>query len=198
MLKILRTIAHHMSPRCTLIASLVAISVGSAPASEVRQAPNVINGTFEDKPTVGWGRGQYSEDREWWWNSLECLSVAEISSQDHHTGKSSLHIINLSARAPNVYGTTQQAVAIQPLERYRVSLWAKAIQLESRGGVSIVVDQSWKVRPIQLPRGTYGWTQFHGDFSLDENTAQVRILCEDLAEVWIDDIEIAPIETPLP
>lgn len=184
--------------RIAVIAFCAVLLVCGAASGEVRAAaPQVINGTFEDQPTVGWGRGQYSEQREWWWNSLECLSVAEVSTEDRHSGKSSLHIINLSDRAPNVFGSTQQPVAIQPGQRYRVSLWAKSVQLESRGGVSLVVDEAWQVRPIQLPPGTYDWTRFEGDFSLDQGTSQLRILCEDLGEVWIDDIEIEPVQNEL-
>jgi hypothetical protein len=186
--------APHTTIRLTAIGLLMAIFVASEASGVRAVGPTVVNGTFEEKPTIGWGRGRYSENRAWWWNSLECLSVAEVSTEDRHTGKSSLHIVNLSARAPNVFGTTQQPIAIEPGRRYRVSVWAKAIQLQSRGALSIVVDPAWRVRPIQLPVGTYDWTRFEGEFSLDERTAQLRILCDDLAEVWVDDIEILPVE----
>jgi hypothetical protein len=167
---------------------------GTAEGRPNRARPLVVNGGFEAGPEVGWGHGQYSKDRPWWWNSRDCLSVAEISGDEHHGGKQALHIVNLSPRAPHVYGTTQQPIRIQPGKRYRVALWAKAPQVASRGAVSIVVDSSWRVHPISLPAGSYGWKRFSGQFTLNEDTAQLRILCEDMAEVWIDDVEVTPMD----
>ena len=159
----------------------------------------VLNGGFEAGAEVGWGQGPSAENRAWWWNSRDCQSVAEISGEERHSGKLALHIVNISARAPHVYGTTQQPpVAIQPGRRYRVSLWAKAPQIASPGAVSLVVDSAWKVRPIQLPSGGFDWTQFSGEFVLHEPTAQIRILCEDLAEVWIDEVALTPADLPPP
>ena len=54
------------------------------------------------------------------------------------------------------------------------------------------MDEAWKVRPIQLPKGTYDWTRFTGAFSLPANTAQLRVLSQDVGEVWIDEIRIEP------
>ncbi len=78
---------------------------------------------------------------------------------------------------------------LEPGRRYRISLWARAERLASDGAVSIVVDEDWRVRPIRLPRGTYDWTEFTGEFSLPETTAPLRILSEDAGEAWLDDVE---------
>ena len=156
--------------------------------------PLVANGGFEAGPEVGWGHGQYSKDRPWWWNSRDCLSVAEVFGDEHHGGKQALHVVNLSLRAPHVYGTTQQPVRVKPGKRYRVALWAKAPHIASRGAVSIVVDSAWRIRPILLPAGSYDWKRFTGEFTLNEDTAQLRILCDDMAEVWIDDVEVTPLD----
>ena len=57
-----------------------------------------------------------------------------------------------------------------------------------------MVDSQWRVRPIQLPAGSYDWTEFSGEFSLTANTADLRILMEDRGEVWLDSIVIRPVE----
>jgi hypothetical protein len=57
----------------------------------------------------------------------------------------------------------------------------------------VVADDGWKVRPIQLPRGSYDWTPFLGVFALPQATANLRLLSEDRGEVWLDDIRIEPL-----
>lgn len=58
-----------------------------------------------------------------------------------------------------------------------------------------MVDSQWQVRPIALPGGTYDWAQLTGEFSLPESAAQLRILSDDVGEVWIDDLRIEPMDT---
>jgi hypothetical protein len=60
--------------------------------------------------------------------------------------------------------------------------------------VSIVVDPAWRIRPISLPAGSFDWQRFTGEFTLNKGTAQLRILCEDMADVWIDDVEVTPLD----
>ncbi len=149
------------------------------------------NPGFEEGFIDPWGTGQYAAGKTTWWNSGGCRSSATIDDRERHRGKKSLHIVNQSPRAPHVFGTTQQPFPLLPGVTYRISLWARAKNLASTGGVSIVVDSDWQVRPIQLPGGSYGWTRFEGTFSLPDGNAQIRILSEDVGEVWIDDLNVS-------
>jgi hypothetical protein len=140
-----------------------------------------------------WGTGQFSEKHPaWWWNENKCNSTAAQDAAGRKPGAKCLHVVNQTPRAPNHFGTTQQAVAVAAGQRYQITLWARTKGLASDGGVNAAVDEAWKVRPIQLPKGTYDWTRFTGTFSLPTNTAQLRILSEDVGEVWIDEIRIDP------
>lgn len=149
------------------------------------------NPGFEQGFVDPWGTGQYAAGRPIWWSSGRCRSSATIDTKVSHRGKNSLHIVNRSPRAPHVFGTTQQSFPLLPGRTYRISLWARARNLASTGGVSIVVDHHWRMRPIELPKGTYEWTKFQGTFSLPDGNAQIRILSEDVGEVWIDDLNVS-------
>jgi len=148
------------------------------------------NGGFEQGLGTAWGIGQYGDPNKPWWNSGSCSSRADVSGQIHHGGKASLHIINSSPRAPNVFGTTVQRIAIQPGQQYKITLWAKGRELVSKGAINIIVDSAWNIRPIMLPSGTYEWQKFEGTFKLPTPTADIRILSEDRGEAWIDDISV--------
>lgn len=157
----------------------------------------VQKGGFEEGLATPWGTGQYAaKDRLEWWHSGKCISTAIAVKEIHRGGKKSLHIVNLSPRAANIYGTMQQPLSITVGQRYRVSLWAKAKGLTSDGAVSIIVDSAWKIRPIVLNKGSYDWTCFTGDFTPSEATAQLRIISEDVGEAWLDDIQIVPVDVP--
>ncbi|MEX1232293.1 MAG: hypothetical protein WEB58_18755 [Planctomycetaceae bacterium] len=154
----------------------------------------VTNGGFEQGLSTPWGTGQHFHATTVWWNGSNCLASAEIDSEQTRSGKGAVHIVNRSRRAPNVYGTTQQAFPTRPGGKYRVTIWARASHLASPGGASVIVDEAWSLRPIQLPAGTYGWTKFQGDFTSTDGQTQVRLLSEDQGEVWIDDISVQPLE----
>ena len=169
------------------LAALLAAGDGSDASATESPVPN---GSFESGLSWPWGTGQSADGRPVWWTVGNCQAIATVDDQIYQDGRRSLHISNQSARSPNVYGTTQQAVQIVPGDRYRISLWARTRGLASDGAVSIAVDDRWTVRPIHLPRGSHDWRYFVGEFSLPGNTAQLRILCEDRGEAWIDDIRI--------
>ncbi len=155
------------------------------------------NGGFEEGLLKPWGLGQYAQEGKIWQNFSTCQSTAELDEAVKESGLVSLHIINPSARAANVYGTMVQRIPINKNTPYRVALWAKANDLASFGAVSIVVDEAWGIRPIVLPAGTYSWKEFSGVFSLPKDYAEFRIISEDKGEVWIDDIRVVPIEAYL-
>src|SRR6266567_2307209 len=171
----------------TFLASLALLE--GALSAEVQ----VPNGGFEAGLSRPWGTGQYSEGRPIWWASGNCQSSANADPRIRKNGNFSLHIINLSDRAPNVFGSTQQRVPIAPNQRYRISMWARAQDLASDGAVEISVDPDWKVRPIRLPKGTYDWTRFTGEFSIPQGSTELRIISQDKGEAWIDDIEITAV-----
>ncbi|MDO8369886.1 MAG: carbohydrate binding domain-containing protein [Candidatus Nitrotoga sp.] len=147
------------------------------------------NGGFEQGLKAPWGIGQYGSNGLWW-NAGDCQSTANIDFQTSQSGRASLHISNSSGSTPNVYGTTVQAVAIQPSHKYRITLWAKGKSLASKGAISLIVDKAWYIRPIMLPSGTFDWQKFDGIFELKSTIADIRILSQDRGEVWIDDISV--------
>jgi len=167
-----------------------------SPGSGDRTLPPFVDGFDRGLPSP-WGTGHYSEGHTVWWTPNWCQSSATPDRTIRKSGTASLHIRNHSPRAPNVYGTTQRPVRIVPGRKYRVSVWVRANNLKSDGGVSILVDRKWIVRPVSLPRGTYDWMPLTGVFSLPDSTAQLRILNEDAGEVWLDDLRIEPIRDPV-
>jgi hypothetical protein len=148
----------------------------------------VLSGDFERGLVAPWGTGQYAAGKSAWWNSGKCNSVATADQSD--AGGLALHIINHSPRAPHTYGTTQQPLRLEAGQRYSITAWARANNLRSDGGASIAVDDAWKIRPIQLPRGTYGWTKFAGTFVAGNSGGQLRIISEDSGEIWFDGIQV--------
>jgi len=172
------------------VLAVVALPVALAIAQEAK--PLVNNGGFESGLSTPWGTGQHAPGKPVWWTRGDCQATAKVDSQTKRTGKHSLHIVNQSSRAPHVYGTTQQAVSIEPNQTHQIALWAKARRLASDGAASIAVDKAWQIRPICLPKGSYDWRKFTATFTLPTATAQLRILSEDEGEVWIDDVTITP------
>jgi len=155
----------------------------------------VVNGGFENGLAPPWGTGLYSQGRPGWWNSSNCNSTAEVDERVAMEGIVSLYIANSSPRAAQVYGTTAQRIRIEPKRPYRITIWARGLELGSNGAVSVVVDDAWQVRPIALPKGSFAWTRLSGTFSLSADHADIRILSEDIGEAWIDDVRVEPLDT---
>jgi len=129
-----------------------------------------------------------------WWTSRNAKANAgsvSLSAGGQHT--SALHIRNASGRGPHVYGTTSQRIAAQAGRTYQISLLAQARGFRSGGGVNIAVDSQWRIRPISLKQGTYSWTKFSGTFTPQDNFIDLRIISEDVGEVWITALEIRPL-----
>lgn len=159
--------------------------------------PLLVNGGFEQGLVQPWGTGLYSENRPEWWNSGDCESTAEVDERGSIEGAISLHIVNLTPRTAHVYGTVAQRIRIDPNRPYRITVWARGLDLASTGAVTLIVDETWRVRPITLPAGTFAWTKLSGVFSLPTDYADIRILSEDAGEAWIDDVRIEPLDTLL-
>ena len=155
----------------------------------------IVNGGFEQGLAKPWGTGLYSEDRPLWWNSGDCESTAEIDERGAAEGIAALHIVNLSPRTAHVYGTVAQRIRIEPNRPYRITVWARGLDLASPGSVTFIVDDTWQMRPITLPAGTFAWTKLWGVFSLPTDYADIRILSEDAGEAWIDEVRVEPLDT---
>ncbi len=183
-------------PRALVSRSLIAI--GALAVSIAVPADGLIgNGGFNAGLGPPWGTGLYSEGRPVWWNSPGCRSEVSLDETVAMEGLASLHIINPSARAAQVYGTVAQRIPIEPNRPYRITVWVRGLDLASAGAVSVVVDEAWQVRPIVLPPGSYAWTRLSGTFSLPASHADIRILAEDAGEVWLDDLQVLPLDSVL-
>ena len=182
--------------RLVIPAFVLALILSTAFPAPGQQPVAVRNGGFEEGLSAPWGTGQFGDGRPIWWNRGGCDSSASIDRVVRRSGRASLHLVNRSGFASNVYGTTQQPLTIIPGQRYRIELWAKARGLARNAAVNIIVDENWGTRPIHLRAGTYDWTRFRGDFTLPVATAQLRILIEDKGEAWLDDISISPVWVP--
>jgi hypothetical protein len=143
-----------------------------------------------------WGRGQYGE-KGIWWNSYHANTTARtiyLQANDmlftRYGIRTALYITNRSPAAPHVYGTTVQKIMTRP-GRYNITLWASARNL-SNGGLYIVVDKPWRVRPITLRGGNYGWTQYTGSFTTDTGEIQLRIISANIGEAWLSGVTVTP------
>jgi len=173
-----------IAARVTMAILLGAVAGAGSPP------PVVFEAGFENGLRAPWGTGQTFGHDLAWWNSGGCGSLAEPDWHVRRNGKYSLMIKNPNPRGPEVFGTTQQPVKFQKGHRYKIEAWALGRSLASKGAVSLVVDEDWKVRPIQLPAGTYDWTRFTGEFTWPGGEGQCRIVSEDVGQVWLDDIKI--------
>ena len=174
--------------------ALLAVLLLSVPVAPCTAKPWYFSDGFEQKLSPPWGTGQYAEGKPTWWNSGDCQSTAMIDYHVVHSGHFALHISNHSQRAASVYGTTQRPLSLEAGQRFRIEVWAKARLLNSNGGVSIALDRDWSVRPIQLPGGTYDWRTLTAEFTWRGGDGQLRILCEDRGDVWLDDISIISLD----
>lgn len=172
--------------RAAIFAALICVVAAGAASPE----PWFFSAGFEDGLKSPWGTGQQFNNHSVWWNSGGCGSSAEADWRVRRNGNYALRINNPSPRKPEVFGTTQQPVTFQQGHRYRIEVWALGRNLASHGAVSLVVDSQWRMRPIQLPAGTYDWQQLKGEFVWPGGEGQCRILSEDRGEARLDDISI--------
>lgn len=178
--------------------SLLLLILTGLAVTNAAAAGNLLgDGSFESGLDAPWGKGQYAAGHSVWWNTQGCASRADIDEAASVEGLVSLHIINPSTRAPQVYGTTVQQIPIKANHPYRISVWAQGLNLASKGAVTIIVDDAWRVRPIVLPAGNFAWTRLSATFSLPADHASIRILSEDKGEAWLDDLEITPLDSTL-
>jgi CHAT domain-containing protein/tetratricopeptide (TPR) repeat protein len=187
----------HMVKECNAALAKVPIQATS------RAAPGnlLINGGFEDGLIPPWGSGHYETSAGRtrfgiWWNSNNARAFMKVDTDQHHSGKKSLRITNYSPPAPHVFTTTSQRITgLTPNTVYRLSLYAKAENLQ--GGVNFAVDAAWGKRPLSLPAGTYDWRQLSATINIGHNDyIDFRIIQENTGTIWLDDIVIEPVEAP--
>lgn len=161
-------------------------------AQEIQE--NLIkNGGFEEALNIGWGSDPYDRNKTIWWNHNNCQSKVDLDKNIKKNGIASLHIVNPSGLAAEVYGTMAQNIPIKKDQLYKITIWAKANNLASGYTIGIIADKEWKVYPITLPKATFGWKKFEGTFKLLSDQAEIRIITRDKGEVWIDDISVIPL-----
>lgn len=125
-----------------------------------------------------------------WWISRNAKVLAKHVALKKGGQRNALYVSNRSRRAPHVYGTTYQRIAVQKGRTYRITLIAAARNLNSNGGANVTVDPQWRIRPIHLKKGTYSWTRYSGTFRSEWSHIDLRIISEDIGEVWITGIEV--------
>jgi hypothetical protein len=151
----------------------------------------LINGGFEQVLAKPWESGFFTKDGTVWFNSGACKSTAQVDRQNPHSGTASLHLRNASRREPNIYGTMTQKIKVVRNRKYAISLWAKGENLASNSALNVAIDPTWRIRPLALPAGTFGWSRFSGTFnSQDRDVVEFRIIFEDTGDVWLDDLVI--------
>ncbi|MCE9545129.1 MAG: carbohydrate binding domain-containing protein [Planctomycetia bacterium] len=173
--------------RAVLFGAFSLVLLGAAPCGA---APWSFTCGFEDGLSRPWGTGQTLNHKTAWWNSGVCTSTASKDWRVRRNGMYSLHINNTTPRAADNFGTTQLPLTFQKGHRYQAEIWALARGLASDGAVSVAVDEKWTTRPIQLPKGTYDWRRFTGEFTWPGGDGQCRLMTEDRGEVWLDDLSI--------
>jgi hypothetical protein len=156
--------------------------------------------------TGRWGTGLYSRKGLAWVSGRAQCSMMQVAAGGDgewqlspQRTRTALRISNSTPAAPHVYGTTSQRVRIDdPQGLFWISLWAQAGDL-SPGAVFVSVDAAWRVRPVVLSPGTYGWRRFSGLIDARQvDTApdgylDVRLVSQDRGIVDITGVELQPL-----
>lgn len=152
----------------------------------------VEDANFEN---FGFNQSRWNQGNNSWGNSGYNRSTAQkvdlpMSSRPRPDIHTALMIQNYSGRGPHVYGTTHQKIRVNRGRTYKISLWAAAENLASNSGVLLSVDSQWRIRPIRLRAGTYGWTEYTGSFTATEDFVYLRIIAEDQGKVYLSGITL--------
>jgi hypothetical protein len=94
----------------------------------------------------------------------------------------------ISLQNPN---HTAQKIKVKPNQKYSLSLWALSKDLSKTGAVNILVDPTWAKRLIRVKGGNTGLTRYSAEFnSGDANYLDLRIISEDVGQVWLTGFSI--------
>lgn len=171
----------HLEKAVALMPGVKSIEDDLASARQSLEWQRGFEGGFENRVDGPWTQ---------WTTSGGCDIQLTYDDEAPMSGDTSLRVENRSPRRPNVFATVARGMDLDPGQTHRVQVWARAEGLASDGGLSISVDPEWKVRPIALPKGTYGWTLFEGTFRAGTGDWEFRIISEDVGRVWLDDLRI--------
>ena len=154
----------------------------------------LLNGDFELQSMRYWNESSGAS----WASSGAYQSTAEVTSADFHQGGFALHVTGSQCDDPNGHAKTGQSFSVSTGASYSISIWAKANGL-SEAALKLMVDGE---TVIEVPAGSYGWTNLRGDFSVafdaeDKGnsgteivTARLDIVSLGAGEVWLDDLVV--------
>ena len=150
------------------------------------QAP-LLNGNFELPGLRYWS----DELGMAWQNTDGYRGAAERSMAEHHEGVASLRIIGDDLRGAG-QGSTYQEFPVPANSRIRVSIWAKARELDVAALQMVAsrristdgawTDESTETTSFDLAEGSYDWRSFEFEFSVGEapdpaqNIVPVRLM----------------------
>ena len=151
--------------------------------------PALANGGFELQLAHGWGESRRDSSRIWeikdrFW------TTAERDGNYARTGAASFRVQSMRRPTSDEQMSLMvQQVPVTPGQRYRVSVWARALNAREHT-LGIFSDDGARQNIVAIPAGDYDWRQLTGEFVADEELFSLVIACRDEGSVWIDDIEI--------
>lgn len=125
-----------------------------------------------------------------WWESKNPHTTAKTVRLNGGNVPTALHISHKSPPMAHRYGTTAQRIRVTKGAKYRISFYAKTQNMASNGAITITIDPAWKIRPINMTKGTYEWRKFSGTFTAPNNYVDLRIISQDAHSTLITDIQM--------
>ncbi|MFK8110816.1 MAG: protein kinase [Rubripirellula sp.] len=150
----------------------------------------ILNGDFE----LGSMRYWSDELGVVWKNAAGYAGTAQVSGTETHLGNSSLHIAGKALGLPDQRGSTSQEIPIPENSTCKLSVWAKADQLEA-GAIRI---QAGDRGMIKIKAGTYDWRQFEVEFEVGDSPdptltvvpLKLTLTSAGAGDVYLDDLEL--------
>jgi len=187
------------------VVSMVVPSVGTGQEFKIVGGPAlpyghlIGNGGFEDGFSRPWGTWVEHEPGPLWLRRGGCAAEAMADTRVAKSGRRSLRISNSSRKAPGCYAETCQVMVTEPDRRYRLTFWAKYEDLASNGAIRFLVGLPEPAAGpskavVELPAGSHDWRKFQGEFSFPATAAELRIRSVDRGRVWLDDIQVTPVD----
>ena len=124
-------------------------------------------------------------------NSGNANVTYEMVSNNGRSNNTSLHVVNSSAKASNVYGTTFQRVPVKPETKYELSFYVKGTK--GVHGTMYSVNDFDNKQWLGYGTDSYStWTKETYTFTTGENEyfKELRFFYEDICDLYYDDITI--------
>lgn len=175
-----------------LCSVLIAIVVGAGMWWCVLAIPQIKNGGFEESGRSAsqpayWGRYEKHGDPG------RVDSIGEVDTRVRRTGSASFRIVHKSPQAPGqVASISQRIPGARKGQPYLVTFWAQS-EAGAEGAVFLTTNKDWNpTSPIT--GGKYPWTRHEAvAYGQDANVVELIFVAQAPAQVWIDDVSIAPI-----